>query len=103
MFASTIWLQGSESIFYGVRFFYCIEIIIHYWLAGNIMSSSIFSQRWLGMVLIQSILLVTECAHATVLPATTPAVQVMPTQTSTAANTEADGVRSCLYVPGQDE
>jgi carboxyl-terminal processing protease len=65
------------------------------------MSSSIFSQRGLGTLLILLILLVTGCAHATVLPATTPAAPVMPTQTSTAANTETDGVRFCPYVPGQ--
>lgn len=65
------------------------------------MSSSIFSQRWLGMLLILLIILVTGCAQATVLPTTTPAAQVMPTLNSTAANTDTDGVRSCPYVPGQ--
>jgi carboxyl-terminal processing protease len=65
------------------------------------MPGPIFSQKRLVTALILLAVLVSGCAQATALPATAPAVQVVPTQTSTAATAETDGVRPCPYVPGQ--
>jgi carboxyl-terminal processing protease len=97
------WLQRSESIFYGVRFF-VLRCLFHFiQQGGNAMSGSIFAQRRLGALFILSMLLASACAQAAAPTATPTAVQIVPTPTSTAASIGMEGAPYCPYVPGQSE